>query len=78
VRPGKAGEGVDLGLGVVHQRADLGEPGRELVATSSQVAATVLASGWVALGHQSQQVACEVHPAPLMASALEGPFEGGN
>ena len=58
--------------------------------TSSQVAATVSASGLgedgaehrgdhvgVALGHQGEQVAGEVHPAALRG-ALEGPLERGD
>ena len=61
VRSRERGEGEDLGLGVVHQRADLGEPGGELVAD--------LVPGCVAIGvgvglgedgaeHRGDHVAC--------------------
>jgi hypothetical protein len=30
----------------------------------------------VGLGHQREQVAGEVHPAPLVSGALEGPLQG--
>ena len=79
VRPRERGEGEDLGLGLVHQRADLGEPAGELVRTWSQVAATASASGWAkmvrntaatmsvwVLGTMGEQVAGEVDPAPLV------------
>src|SRR3954453_5033626 len=71
--------------------------GKDLVSwsrTSSQVAATVVASGWakmvrntaatmpkrvgVGLGDQGKKVAGEVHPAALVSGALEGPLEGGD
>src|SRR3954449_8854040 len=71
--------------------------GKDLVSwsrTSSQVAATVVASGWakmvrntaatmpmtvgVGLGDQGQQVAGEVDAAALVRGALEGPLEGGD
>ena len=81
--PGEGGEGEHLGLGVVHQRADLGERGGELVADLSQVAATVGGVGLgedgaehrgdhvlVGLGDQGEQVAGEVDPAALMRRRL--------
>ncbi len=65
-----------------------------LLLTSSQVAATVVASGWakmvrntaatmpmsvgVGLGHQGEQVAGEVHPAALVRRSLEGALERGD
>src|SRR3982751_5143836 len=59
--------------------------------TSSQVAATVVASGWAktvrntaatmsvwVFGHVGEQVAGEVHAAPLVGRALEGSAQGGD
>ena len=84
VRPGEGGEGEDLGLGVVHQRADLGEPCGELVADLVPGGGDGVGVGLgedraehrgdhvlMGLGHEGEQVAGEVDAAALMGGALE-------
>ena len=88
--PRERGEGQHLGLGVGHQRCDFGESGAELggdfvpgVAHSAGVGLREDGSEHrgghvlVSLGHQSEQVADEVHSAALAPGTLQGPVRGG-
>jgi predicted nucleic acid-binding protein len=79
---GNAGEREHLGLGAVHERADLGEPGGELIAHLVPGRGDGLGVGLgedraehrgdhvgVRPRHQREQVAGEVHPTALMRRA---------
>jgi len=88
VRSGERGEGQHFGLGLSHQRTDLGEPTGQLV---THGVPGRLDGRWVGLGEDGpedrgdhvlvafgdvcQQVSGEVHPAALVPSALKGPLE---
>lgn len=88
---GGAGEGQDLGLGLIHVGPDPGDPGGELVSDLFPAGGHGLGVGLgedgaeqrgdhvhLVLGHHGEQVAGEVDPAALMRGALEAAADRGH